>query len=530
MKLIRRTAYGLLCVAVLAAALALYVWVVNRPNDLPRPTGGVFEIEGGAVKGGPKAGVDGYVVNSAGVGQYLPVMPPERPMNIHHAATERANAAIKTCFWPIGGRTRSGYLTTDTNDPAVDNQLPDTGNTYQLTAFTIPEGARIVLKGEYPHLRHWNFVTYGPDGTPRDTLTDHDIAPDAGSQNPFVAGVRRDTPQRRYTLSIVSGEPAEPRSSRAANTLYTKAAAGQPIGLMMRNYVPDGSKDFYGGVALPVIELHLAGGQVLTGDAACAATDAPMRGKQVPLSVNPKLWVAATHLFTSNASTAPARPFEVEPLEMFFNRLHLMTRLFFPSLPTAKWAEQKGGFWSNGDTRYGYKFINQQHGKVYALRGRLPTTPPTWRGDGGPLAQADMSYWSVCTTMGMAQGMAVDCVYDEMIEPTLDAQRKYVIVVSRAVDRPANASEKCGVVWMEWGNGDGIVGGSPDYGVIINRNTEPVADFEHSWFAVTQEGTEREAMREYLPYAVNFHDRQKFEALGCPVDRSAMDARIASAR
>jgi hypothetical protein len=526
MKFARWVGYFVLALVGLGALLWGYVWMVNRPNELARPTGGQYEIPGGAVQGGPKPGPDGYTVNSAGMAQYLPIMPPDRVMNIHHAETEAQKAAIKSCFWPTA-RTRSGYLTTDTNNPAVDNQLPDTGNTYQLTALTIPAGAHIVVKGEFPHVRHWNFVTYSPEGIPRDGLADRDIVPDPGSQNPFQVGTRRDTPKRNYTFSIVSGEPTTPRP---ANTVYTRAAPGEPVGFFMRNYVPDGSKDFYGGVALPTIELHTADGKVLQGEEACAATNAPMRGKQPVLSVNPKLWVAMTHLFTSDATTAPAKPFEVEPLEMFFNRLHLVTRLFFPSLPTAKFAEQKGGFWSNADTRYGYKFFNQQHGKVYALRGKSPKTPPTWHGQGGPLEKADMSYWSVCTVMGMAQGMAVDCVYDEIVEPTLDAQRKYTIVISRAVDRPANATEKCGAVWMEWGNGDGIIGGSPDYGALVNRHTEPAPDFKHSWFAVEREGMEKQAMGDYLPYMVNFHEKKAFEALGCPIDASKIDARINHAK
>lgn len=526
-RLMRWLAYVLAVLVVLALGLKLWMGSLARENDRVRPSTGPYQIEGGAAFGGPVPRADGYVQNSAGFASYLPVLQPEREMNVHHAEVDRRDSQIKSCFWPSGGRTRSGYLSTDTNSAAIDNQLPDVGTTFQITFFKIPAGGRIVLKGEYPHMRHWSFVTYGLNGEPRDGLADRDIEPDAGSQNPFRTGVRRDVAQRRYTLSIVNGKPPQ---ERPRNTLYTLDEDGKDVGMLMRNYVPDGSRDLYGGVALPVMELQQADGSVLSGDAACAATDAPLRGKQVPTAVSPTVWVALTHMFSSDSSTAPAKPFEVQPLEMFFNRFHLLARLFLPSLPTHKLAEQKGGFWSNADTRYGYRFINQQHGKVYALRGKLPTTPKTWHGDGGPLAQADMTYWSVCTAMGMSSGMTVDCVYDEMLEPTLDAQRRYAIVVSRAVDRPSNATEKCGVTWMEWGNGDGIVGGTPDHGLIINRNTEPSRDFKHSWFSVKQEGAEREAMGEYLPQLVNFHEKQQFEALGCPIDASKIDARIAAGR
>ena len=54
----------------------------------------------------------------------------------------------------------------------------------------------------------------------------------------------------------------------------------------MRNYVPDRSIDWTGGVGVPQVELHLADGKVLKEDEACVATAAPLRGKQVPLTVS----------------------------------------------------------------------------------------------------------------------------------------------------------------------------------------------------------------------------------------------------
>ena len=71
---------------------------------------------------------------------------------------------------------------------------------------------------------------------------------------------------------------------------------------------------------------------------------------------------------------------------------------------------------------------------------------------------------------------------------------------------------------MEWGNGDGIPGGSSSYGSIINRHTHVNSNFKNSWFAVDRPGTERAAMGDYLPTVVNFQDKARFEALGCPVD------------
>ena len=183
----------------------------------------------------------------------------------------------------------------------------------------------------------------------------------------------------------------------------------------------------------------------------------------------------------------------------------------------------KGGFWSNMSTRYGYKYISQAYGKVYVVQGKMPTVPHTYAGDARPLDQgADMRYWSICTIAAPPTGFTVDCLFDEGVLPTLDEKGQFTIVVTRAPDRPANATEKCGVAWMEWGNGDGIPGGSSAFGAIINRHTQVSRTFKHSWFAVDKPGREVEAMGEYTPYVFNLREKANFEALGCPVDRAKL--------
>ena len=57
---------------------------------------------------------------------------------------------------------------------------------------------------------------------------------------------------------------------------------------------------------------------------------------------------------------------------------------------------------------------------------------------------------------------------------------------------------------------------------MINRHTLVNNNFKNSWFAVQRPGTEEEAMGDYLPYALNLKEKARFEALGCPVDRSKL--------
>ena len=499
----------------------LWFGQLTQRDSSPRNPAGPYQVDGGAVWGGPTPQADGYVQGSKGTERYLPSMPPARAMDVHRADNVRANATLQSCFFP-GPKIRPGFYSTDPDGYGIENQLPDNYNSFATAWFRLEPGAKIVIKGQYPHMRHWSFTTYGFDGVPRDNLDDSAIQPQPGSQNPFQPGVARDVSARDYRIEIVNGEPP---TQRPDNTLYTLDQPGAEIGMHVRHYVPDHSSDYLGGVAVPQMEYQRANGEVLTGEAACAATAASLRGHQVPLAINPTVWLAMAQLPWNKAATTPALPFEHEPLEMFFNREYMVAKHFAPWLAFDRLAVQKGGFWSNRSTRYGYKYINQQFGKVYLLRGKMPSTPHTWEGNPAPLdQQTDMRYWSVCSVMAPPTGMTVDCLFDEQVAPTLDAKGYFSVLVSRAVDRPANARPECGVQWLEWGNGDGLVGGQPGFGAIINRHTLVNPQFQQSYFAVTGANQEQQAMGEYLPYMSNFHERQRFEALGCPIDTRQLDA------
>ncbi|TVT81199.1 hypothetical protein [Acinetobacter colistiniresistens] len=510
---------------ILLGTSTLLVWVNHQAKDTGvsgRPTYGQYTFNNSSPpRGGPSARADGFVVGTQNSQVILPVMPPSRPMDIHTPETVIRNAAISSCFWP-GPKSRPGFYTTDPDDYGIENQLPDTMNTFSTAWFRIPDGAKIILKGQFPHERHWSFTTYSTNGVPRDSLDDIEINPDSGSSNPFRHGIQRDVKQRNYTIKISNGRPSR---IPTANTVYTYSSANTAIGMHMRNYVPDRSQDYLGSVALPTMELHFDDGRVLTGNPACAATTAPLRGKQVPLAVNPKVWQALNRLPWIDRSAGAAQYFDHAPMEMFFNRQYLILKTFFSPLALDNFAVQKGGFWSNLSTRYGYKFLSQSHGKVYAIRGKMPTTPKTWSGNNTPMDQdADMRYWSICSVMAPATGMTVDCLFDEAVAPLVDKKGNFTVVVSRAIDRPSNAIDKCGVAWLEWGNGDGIPGGSSNYGAIINRHTTVNPQFKYSWFAVNTPRTEQQAMGAYLPQVINIHNKSKFESLGCPVDVNKIDS------
>src|SRR5829696_6476864 len=67
-----------------------------------------------------------------------------------------------------------------TNALAVDTNAVYWGGTYAA----LP-GTRIRIEGEYLHARYMSWNLYDAAARPMDALSDVEVAPDAGSSNPF---------------------------------------------------------------------------------------------------------------------------------------------------------------------------------------------------------------------------------------------------------------------------------------------------------------------------------------------------------
>lgn len=100
-------------------------------------------------------------------------------------------------------------------------------------------------------------------------------------------------------------------------------------------------------------------------------------------------------------------------------------------------------------------------GKLVVLTGRLPTFPRSLGGD-ARMTAGEMRYWSltgyhVPSGLDILEafspeaviGLAVHSIVDEDL--VLDAERRYVVVLSRPEDRPRNAVHETGVAWVDWG-------------------------------------------------------------------------------
>src|SRR5207245_4278747 len=101
---------------------------------------------------------------------------------------------------------------------------PDQAARYCVAALPVPPGFHVEVDGQFPHARYISFITYDPATRAIDGIHDTQIAPDAGSVNPFVAGASRTGVSRSYRVYVRN--TAVPASGRAPNTVYTDN--GQP--------------------------------------------------------------------------------------------------------------------------------------------------------------------------------------------------------------------------------------------------------------------------------------------------------------
>jgi hypothetical protein len=437
--------------------------------------------------------------------------------------------------------------TTATNN---NFNYPDKFAAYWGTSWgdgALPSGAKIVLRGQFPHARYMSFNTYNfgrASPGPNDSLYDAQIDPDPGSTNGFRPGDRRDSANRSYTMTIVNGTPPAPGTPRPANTLYT-GSDGLGTTFVYRVYLPDTGEDLSGGVGLPSVELDLPGEAPVTDPAAICST-LGLQSLGGPQGLMPISTYSALRTTTSiPGDTPPVTHPAVDPprWEKWFNYRYTVVGYFYQPYPgfddplvdrSTLSSAATGGPLSNKDASTMITFADRGFGDVLVIHGRAPTVPKTLAGE-TTFGNGQVRYWSFCQNE-LFSSRVEDCIADEQIP--VDRHGNYTVVTSLAADRPANAKTACGFGWMEWSpNGDGAPdfdpttgaaipgttlprakGGRPEAGLIAYRQILPASGFAGSIANVTGPGQEASTLGSYLPTS-RYMSRAEFQSLGCPLRR-----------
>jgi len=345
---------------------------------------------------------------------------------------------------PPAGLTCAWQYVTD--EATLNVAYPDSGATYWSMKLNLVAGDQLILDGTFPDARYASIITYNVAGNVVDAITDRDITPDAGSDNPFADPAA--APGGSYRVEARNGVPV----STGDNVL-----SAAPIGtIIYRVYVSDDPADNTGGVGLPAVSVRRMDGSVVPVPT-CAAQVA-----------DPAV-VDLVNLFGPPTNVAPLDP------------------------PVFIRPAQTGGLYVNPDNAYVGAVAAYQPGTVVVVRGQAPTTPDTGAGVSPAEPGRDMRYWSMCTNEYRKPYPVTECAYDA--EVPLDGSGRYTIVTSTAADRPANATTADGVAWLNWGS-------TAQNMVMIARNMLPAAGFTTSVFDVAPGAAATTAMGAYAPVAV----------------------------
>ncbi|MCS3460042.1 hypothetical protein [Aeromonas sp. BIGb0445] len=419
----------------------------------------------------------------------------------------------RSCFWARGPASA---------DPYINIAYPDAATFYWAAVFTIPEGAKLSLEGQYPHSRYMSLISYDEAGRPLESVADYLIKPKEGAINPFLTGADRTGSARSYSLNVIDAKP-DPKQKTGMNLVgesrdslhapkYGKGPGQQTV--LYRIYAADRGQDETGGVGLPTPVLTLADGKVLKGAEACPAlrTRQPLQLDSAAMAVPMEKYQA---LLNAAAKRGPAAPATNPPT--WYQQLdrEALYAIYTGEPLKVDARRSEGGFYPNLDNQYIRTILNRKLGKVFVVRGKAPTTPKTLAGE-SKMGEGDLRYWSFCSNQGFANTRVNDCVQDENIPVGPDGY--YTIVVSRAEDRPRNATPQCGVAWLPMAD-DGDGAGDADVTVLQLRHMLGTGQFQHAVQNVGKPGDEAKDMGEYYPRG-RYLSTSAFEtALPCLIEQ-----------
>ncbi|MFQ5740956.1 MAG: hypothetical protein ACE5JX_18295 [Acidobacteriota bacterium] len=303
--------------------------------------------------------------------------------------------------------------------------------TYLKMLFIAPFNSELLIEGDFGHARQQSFHLLAPFdpnfpitttmGIMEVPIMDVDIEPESGHVNPFRMGVDRNAQNRHYhvTFELKEGNAYDlnpvlqnphfraPGNTRVGGPLAPTGIWGGgvivPSLLWLRYYVPDlkpdGSVDPLAGVDLPKALLRLESGETfwLRSDFSLAAQrQSATFPAQTTLPVEPTELVGPSFgwfkIFTILLVQAEARGYQVAqpfgpfPASGVKAQIRNQNACFFNQGPS----QPLPGSIAHSATDQPYNnYLTRPvwlgSGKVYALSGRMPTTPPhaQWRAHHG---------------------------------------------------------------------------------------------------------------------------------------------------
>ena len=451
--------------------------------------------------------------------------------------------------------------------------LPDPHVTYLLLGTSLaPFGSKVVIEGEYPYCRFFSIQMSPPfDGAsycinrvmgPAEvSIADVDIDPMAGSINPFVVGNNRNAKNRKYRveISLATGNAVvlnpdfKPPYKMQDNQFHGgliqnqgpkyktfKAKGPWNMGAVwVRYYAPDPGKGPMAGVPLPKIHYELPDGRRYfinsdySGMEAVANMEQPAKANKPydpKKTMGPEVgWFKSFGILRSGLVGALQ-------VNGWINEKRLQKMRNYDLGATGRGEGQPAprnyepSSTSNNYITYLGRPMALGPGKVIVLTGKLPTFPDTRNGL-SIMQNAQLRYYSISgydinvlrKTIGSVNHSVMD---DEII---LTKDRRYMIVYSRAQDRPVNAIDRNGATWVDWGPTTDLglmvrwLSVSPNFEMSPNPHETQLpyatTDLGGSQYnaALLGHNNHEGYLGEYLP-RIHYMSKADFEALGNQLD------------
>jgi hypothetical protein len=412
-------------------------------------------------------------------------------------------------------------------EPYQDPNLwPDKRPTYFFGQLVMPAGSALIIRGRFPHARYFKFNLYKFErhtfvAIPGASLAGNEIEPDPGSANPFTPGADRTVKNRNFTIRLTADEQPKDSAKKPKNTLFVGRDDKETLA-GFRIYVSDDGYDGagWGPANRPSLERapitytgELADGTQLSEKEVVKQFGRPLGFAPPPMTADQwyKIVYSKHNDPNLDPAAAPARP--ASQFELFYGLKYNIAGAFMT--PEARseiklqTAMEGGG---DPTTQYMINFISRKFGHVYVVRAKMPTFPDTYSG-AKRMPSGQVAYWSVATVASPPSGELWDGIFDMMVPQ--DKNGYYTIVVSRPEDRPKNATRENGVIWLNWGPGEGL--GDPrnrkDWGMLLMRFMVPDPGWENSPARAVKPGTAKAIMGPYYPTGY-YTTKAEFEEKG----------------
>ena len=355
---------------------------------------------------------------------------------------------------------------------------PDMNATYWYYAVTRTENDTTGFRfhGKFAHARYQAYNVYndetkdlvwGDDPTHASALSDVNIVPDSGSNNPFLLAVPRDTRDRDYTVWVVP----EGADTTGLTNVITFPTSVTQLSIFLRVYLPDQNLEgtplyLSGGVPLPAIESF----DTATGE---------------PAPCLPTRSILGDDSGSSDGNDTP-NPGANTDGQVRFYRLG------------------GGGLYPNEDSAYLATIFKQIGDSVAIIRFKPPTHTDTSDPAGIIAAQAMVRYWSF-NVYSIKITNVTACLADYQ---AVVAEDGFVyIVLGRRTPELLGKTE--GMNFLPWGPHDEIL--------FVYRNITPNTQFPYSAAAVpvysAEETQSADAfIGDYAPIGVYTTEKQFLES------------------